>query len=424
MAGRADLGHDARSPTTPDPAFASRLYRWMPIPLGLAVFFAQAGLGVVLFAIFQEYVPNGLHAGTAWGGYLLSAYGAARFASEGPTGAIADRMARRHVLLFSFLFLIPGIAAMSATENRVALLACAIVTGFGTAFLWPATYAMSADIYPPARRGMVIGFLNVAQLVGFGIGALVGALLVEEHSAVVFLIAILAVGLGAVPAILGVPRYALPTAIVEADAVRPRLRDVWTAQLATVSALVFATTATVAMIVPAIRPYGKEELGISISTTTLLLIPAVAIGAALYVPAGHLADRYGRALPIIIGQVLLVAGMLGVAETRSIPVAMIAAVFIFGGNVFSVPAVNAAIMDLAPASHRGTVIGLTVALSGLGIAMGPGLGGFLASVLSPAAVFRIGAVTAFATLIAAVLYLRHYREAASRPQPVVVADRA
>ena len=129
------------------------------------------------------------------------------------------------------------------------------------------------------------------------------------------------------------------------------------------------------MVVPAIRPYGENDLGVAFEKLTVALIPAVVLGVALYIPAGHLSDRFGRMRPFFAGEALVVLGLLVCAQTTSLEVAAVGAAILFAGNVLTVPALNAAVLDLAPESHRGTLIGFTVALSGLGLAIGPAQAG-------------------------------------------------
>lgn len=383
-------------------------YRLVPLPLGLVIFLLQVAVGIVLFAIFQQYVPRELGAGDAWGGYLLSAYGGSRFLSEGPTGAINDRIERKLALVAGAVVLVPAIGVMALVENYWLFLPCAAVLGVGSAFLWPAAYAICADLYPPGRRGKVIGFLNVCQLLGFGAGALIGAFLVGPAPKVLLVVAIACVGAAGFPAVFGIPSYRTGRLYgrIGHDERRPTLRAVWSGQLAGLVAIVLVATAGVAMVVPAIRPYGTAQLGVEFSTLTVALIPAVVLGGLMYVPAGHAADRFGRLRPFLFGQICLIAGALAVAQTTSLPIAATAAAFIFMGNVFSVPAFNAAVLDLAPESHRGTLIGLTVAVSGLGLALGPGVGGYLSGEWGPPAVFRVSALVAAIAGVAIVIYGR------------------
>lgn len=376
--------------------------------LGAVIFLLQVALGIMLFPIFQDHVPRALGAGDAWGGILLATYGLARFLSETPTGAISDRIERKLDLLIGLTLFIPAVALMATVDTRWVYLPGAALLGLGTAFFWPATYAISADLFAESLRGKVVGFLNVCQLLGFGLGALIGAFLVTHHSQVLMGIAVLVVACAALPAIVGVPRYRAHHLRAE-HARRPPLREVWSLQMGLLSLLVLLATASPTLIIPAIRPFGTDHLGVSFTTVTVALIPGVILGGALYIPAGHLADRAGRMVPFVIGEVLVVAGMFTVAEAHAVIVAATGGALIFCGYVFSVPAFISATMDLVPVSHRGTLIGLTVALTGLGLAIGPGIGGALTATIGAPATFRVGGFVAAATCAAVLAYAWRYR---------------
>ena len=284
-----------------------------PHALGLGIFFAQVALGIVIFAIFQEFVPNNLGASDGFGGYLLALYGGARFLSETPAGAISDRIERKYALLLGFALMVPALALMGAIQVEWAYLGFAALLGISTAFIWPATYAIGADLYPPTERGKVVGFLNVGQLLGFGLGALVGALLVETFPDSLFIIAIVAVAAALATGQVGVPAYRRELGAAHEH--RPPLRSVLSKRLVFLSALILAATVVISSLVPAIRPYGDNVLDISFAQLTVFLIPAVVAGGILYVPSGHLSDRIGRTLPLLLGQFLIIAGALTAAAT-------------------------------------------------------------------------------------------------------------
>lgn len=389
-----------------------------PYSLAFVVLLVQIALGILLFATFQEWIPSELGAGDQWGGYLLAAYGGSRFLFEAPTGAISDRVERRVGILFGFALMLPAIALMSFARDEHTFLAFSAMLGFATAFFWPATYAMSADLYPPERRGKVIGFLNVAQLLGFGIGALAGAFLVLGPSSAQFIVAGAAIAFAFIAGLTTLPGYRHELRQVSNEE-RPSLRQVASLRMAWLSGIVFVSSIGTAMVVPAIRPFGEHNLGVSFDRLTIALIPAVIIGAALYVPAGHLADRIGRTIPMIAGQILVVFGLLVAAATGSIFVAATGATILFAGNVLTVPALNAAVMDLAPETHRGTLIGLSVALNGLGLAVGPAFGGIIVGQWGAPGVFRVAAAICAATAVSISLYGLRHRNA---PQGLPVAE--
>lgn len=383
--------------------------RGLPYELGTMIFFVQVATGLVLFATFQEYVPNQLGTGNAWPGLLFGAYGAARFVSETPTGAITDRIERRRSLLAGFLVMTPAILLMAVIREPVAYLVFSLMLGLGAAFIWPATYAISADLYAMSSRGKVIGFLNLCQLLGFGVGALAGALVVESYPNLQFVIAAGSLGVAFAIVVWLIPAYRQagegPPLHTEH---RPSLRSIMSKRIAGLSVLILAATSSAAMLVPAIRPYGQETLELSFAELTIALIPAIVIGALSYIPAGHLADHFGRTTPFLAGQFLVCVALLAISVVDVVPLAAALAILVFCGYTMSVPAWNAAVMDLAPESHRGTLIGLSVALSGLGLAVGPAIGGIIAEAASAEVTFRTAAVVSFATGIAIYGYWRIY----------------
>ena len=376
-----------------------------PHALGLSIFFAQVALGIVIFAVFQEFVPNNLGASDGFGGYLLGLYGGARFLSETPAGAISDRIERKHTLLLGFVLMIPGLVLMMAVQQEHAYLGFAAVLGVSTAFIWPATYAIGADLYPPVERGKVVGFLNVGQLLGFGLGALIGALLVEKVPNSLFIIGMVAVGAALLTGQLGVPAYRRERL---GELQRPPLRSVLSGRMVFLSALILAATVGISSLIPAVRPYGENVLHISFAQLTIFLIPAVVAGGILYVPAGHLSDRIGRTIPLLLGQILIITGALTAAATTNIFLAAAATAVIFCGHVQQVPALNASMMDLAPESYRGTLIGWSVALSGLGLAIGPAIGGAIVDAYDAPTAFQIGAAIAAGTALLTLAYGRVY----------------
>jgi MFS family permease len=383
----------------------------LPYSLSVAVFLVQVGLGIILFSTFQKFVPSELHSSDAWPGYLLAAYGGARFLCETPTGAISDRIERKLGLLLGFALMIPAIALMALVRQKEAYLLFSAGLGLGTAFLWPATYAISADLYPPERRGKVIGLLNFAQLLGIGLGSLIGAFLVSAEATVMFIVAIGSVVTAFIAAVIGIPNYRADGLFRRVrHAHRPSVWAIMSVRLATLSAIIVAVSISIALLVPAIRPFGEDQLGVSFSTMTLALIPAIVVGALFYVPAGHFADRFGRPAPLIAGQAILVLGLLAMSEAQTLLAASLLAIIVFLGNVLTVPAWNAAIMDLAPATHRGTIIGFSVALSGLGLAIGPAIGGLIVQQSGPDAAFRLSAAICAAAGVAVFLHSRAFSE--------------
>ncbi len=363
----------------------------MPLALGGTVFLVQVSVGLVLFATFQQYVPTELGTGDAWPGILLTAYGIGRFAFETPGGAITDRVGRRIGLLIGFTMMTPPLMLMAVAPSPWIFLGLSLWLGLGNAFLWPAAYALSADLYNPEWRGKVSGFLNVCQLTGWGAGAFAGAMVVESFPMMQFAIALGVVGVAALLVWAWLPSPRTP-AMMHFREKRPSMWSVMSVRVAFMVGLILVSSSSSGMLIPAIRPFGEDQLDASFATVTLGLGPALIIGAALYVPAGQVADRFGRILPFVVGQFLVFVSLLALSSSGDIVTAAILAIFVFSGYTISIPAWSSAMMDLAPESHRGALIGLSVAASGLGLGLGPTIGGVVAEVWDAVATLRTAAL--------------------------------
>lgn len=397
-----------------------KLYKRYPVPLVAAMFLTQVALGLILFATFQDYVPRELGVSNAWPGYLVAAYGAGRFLFETPTGAISDRIERKFALISGLLLMLPAVALMGLISDPFAFLIGAGLLGLGTSFLWPATYAIAGDLYPADKRGGVIGFLNVGQLLGFGVGSLGGSQVIEKVTWEQFAVAFVAIALAAVTAMVGIPRYRAGQLQREAEEGRPTLKEVMSLRLILLALIVLATSTSLSMAVPAIRPFGTEELGVEFSTLTLALVPAIGVGVILYVPAGMLADRIGRSIPFLAGIGLMSTGLFWAASADTLWFAMIGAMFVVAGQVMFVPSSHAAVLDLAPETHRGVLIGLNVALTGLGLTIGPAISGPIVEAAGAPVAFRVAAFTGIGTAVALFAYSRAYRM--GRPIPSMELD--
>lgn len=376
------------------------LLQGQPYGLAFTMFFAQIALGTVLFAVFQEYLPNDLGTSDAYPGYAIAAYGGARFFGEPFTGLLSDRMNRRNNLLVGLLVMALAFALMAGVDVAWPFIPLSALMGIGTGFLWPASYAMAADMYSEGGRGKAVGVLNVAQLVGFGIGALCGAYLLDETGATpVFIVALAASAASWLVAYSSLGAAGKRALTGRMQTQPEDARAVLTRPIVSLTLVVLLFAVGSSTVIPAIRPYGEEVLNVSFSKLTSGLIPAIAVGALLYIPAGHFSDRLGRLPPLVAGLILAPLGMLAIAEVDRFLPAMVAAALIFAGYVICVPAFNSAMMDLAPLSRRGAVMGIVVAVQGLGLALGPVIGGVVSAQLSAEAAFRFGAAIMLAALV-------------------------
>jgi MFS family permease len=142
-----------------------------------------------------------------------------------------------------------------------------------------------------------------------------------------------------------------------------------------------------AFIEPRFMFYAYDDLGWTASMLGLVMSTYGVAMVAGEFGLGHLSDRLGRKPIIVIGLVCFAAQFIGLAFTRNY--AVIAASFVVAGlgNALFDPALNAAILDIAPAEHQARALGLKSTASSLGSILGPALVVLVTPLLTPQAIF-------------------------------------
>ncbi|MFG2355631.1 MFS transporter [Streptomyces sp. NPDC048521] len=120
----------------------------------------------------------------------------------------------------------------------------------------------------------------------------------------------------------------------------------------------------------------QQVQGRSALYTGLLFLPMSGLIAVTNVVSGKLAGRYGPRLPMLVGQAVAVAGLLGLLSVGSGTPAPVVAVLLVPmalGCALTVPPLTAVMMDAVPAERAGLAAGVLNAArqvaGGLGIAV-------------------------------------------------------
>ena len=122
--------------------------------------------------------------------------------------------------------------------------------------------------------------------------------------------------------------------------------------------------------------------------------------AAFLLTMGSLGDRLGRAPALRAGLFIIAAASLGAMFSRS-AFQLIAARAVIGvGAALIMPATLAIITNVFPREERGKAIGAWAAMSGVGIALGPILGGLLIEYFHWGTIFLINVPVVAVALIA------------------------
>jgi MFS family permease len=363
-------------PTALLPSFLSQT-------LGLGAARAAGALGVI------EGIADG-------------ASGVARFAG----GPLADDPARRRATA------VGGYATTAVLSSLIGVATAAWHVGVLRSLAWaargvrgPSRNALLADIAPSSAYGRAYGFERAMDnlgaiggpLLAIGLVALVG---VREAILISFIPGALA-ALAILVAIRLAPKLAQREHRPIKIQVRPVLRGRLGSLMFGITAFELANVAATLLI---LRTTELVAPGHDYSRTAVLLYAGYNLAATLIaIPAGHLTDRRGATVVLVVGAVMFTAAFSGFAFAgASIP--LLALLFVLAGLGIGVgeTAESAAVAAFAPVDLRGSAFGLVAAVQAFANLAASAVAGVLWKAVSPEAAFlylagwSIVAVIAFA----------------------------
>ena len=300
---------------------------------------------------------------------------------------------------------------MFQVRDATSFLVFSGVYGAGSAAVWPAIMAYMGDTHEPSTRGRTLNMLNISQLVGLGLGTMVGVTLIDLISYQAAFVACLSFsGLALAFAYRGA--RATSTANLEKAGSRKatgmwrKLLSVRVLLLAGISLLLSVGSTVQA---PVVGDYASDVLNTKLHVLGLMILGPAAVAGFFAVRFGHLADRFGRQLPLIGGLGLAAVCYFALSQTTH-PVLAVHLVVLAGlGYAVSIPAWGAAALDASELGGRGLMLGVLATVQAFGGAAGQAIGGMTNAAWGPLAPFKMGAILLMLALVLTLMHLQHQR---------------
>ncbi|MCF6735534.1 MFS transporter [Blastococcus sp. KM273129] len=151
----------------------------------------------------QAGLVNNLNFGLSWGlfpllfatadlpigqiGLLFALYPGVWGAGQLITGALSDRIGRKHLITAGMTTQAAALAVIAASDGFAGWAIGTVLLGAGTAMVYPTLLAVIGDVAHPAWRGRAVGVYRVWRDLGYAVGAVLGGIvadLVSLHAAV------------------------------------------------------------------------------------------------------------------------------------------------------------------------------------------------------------------------------------------------
>lgn len=157
-------------------------------------------------------------------------------------------------------------------------------------------------------------------------------------------------------------------------------------------------------------PSLSNDLNANISDLQWIIDAYVLVFAALLLTMGAVSDRYGRKKALQIGLVMFGIGSLGAALSTTTTALIVSRGFLGIAGAFIMPSTLSLINVSFPLRERAQAIGIWSAIFGLGIAIGPVIGGLLLKLYSWHILFLINLPIIVIALIGGQRYLAESKD--------------
>jgi MFS family permease len=360
--------------------------------VSLASIFALRMLGLFLilpvFAVHARDLPGGERMVLV--GAALGIYGLTQGLLQIPMGAASDRYGRRKVIVAGLLVFALGSFVAAAAPDIVWVIIGRALQGAGA--ISAAITAFIADSTRDEHRTKAMAMVGASIGLTFAVSLVMAPLMYA------------AVGMGGLFALTGVLALAgIAVVLWVVPPAPPKIEHQGTAnwrevafdpQLLRLNLGIFALHA-VQMAMFVVVPVLLVDRGLPLPQHWKIYLPAVLVSFALMLPPIMIAERRGRMRTLLLAaSALMVVVQLGLHwfAPSVIALGMWMLVFFVAFNILeaSFPSLTS---RLAPVSARGLALGIYNTTQSIGLAVGAGVGGWLAGHFGRSSVFVFAAAT-------------------------------
>jgi MFS family permease len=371
------------SQSQPAPAQSNVLWLSGTTAMLLLCFFSWNRL---LPLFLRELGASDFHVSVAFSLVML-AMGLLQF----PGGLLADRVGRKHMIVWPTL--IAGAAYMAGSTLRQwpALVAVLALVNAMSSLQWPSFTALLAESVPAGRRGTAFATFELFIAAAVSAGPLLGAWLLP----VTGFRALMAVT-GAVAVLMGIARLwrlreTLPVNRPSGFSFTPAVLKDRKVLLLLLASTLFTLGNSQLLFGPFVALYASDVHGFDSRLINLMFAfgPLVGIGAAML--GGRVTERYGSPLALRAGAVCHVLLMLVWLRTGGFIAAALVITISYACFQLAMIAHATLRADATPEHARGAALGAVGSIAQSIGAAGIPLGGALAGRWGPTAPFWLGA---------------------------------
>lgn len=389
----------------------------MPI-LVLSVVIDMLGFGIILPLL--PFYAQSFDASPQTITLLAACFSLAQFVCAPVWGWLSDRIGRRPVFLTCIAIAALAYGGLALADSLPLIFLARIAAGIGAGKIG-VSQAMAVDLSTPDRRTRNLGMLGASFGVGMILGPIIGGVLTGSDRAhpnfhlpalAACAASLLALALGYFMIKESLPAH---SHAVERRSILPwRGARHFTSRLLSLIGLFFAINfvfSQIETIFPLWLAYkfgwGAFEVGMGFTGIGVVIVLTQGVAVA------RISRLIGEEKLFLVGIVNLTIGTIMVPFAATVPLFALSAFFTASGFASINPTLQSLVSRAAVPTEQGATMGVAQSAGSLGRVLGPGFGGWLFELYSPAMPYHVGGgVLAVVLLLSGLMLLRPVRRTA------------
>jgi len=385
----------------------------------MTLFIDAIGFGIIIPLL--PFYTETLQAGSAALGVLVASFAVMQFLFSPVLGRISDNAGRKPVLVISIIVSTVSYVIFGFADSFLLLLLSRVIAGIATETAVAQAYI--ADITTEKTRASGIGKVTAAHGAGFIIGPAIGGILSVYGfwapgfaAALLTLINLLFV-LFFLPETNKNNRLNKPVTPNSTTGPKNKILDALkkpvVGSVLMIHFVVFLSFSAVPVIVPLLAidyfAIGSTELAY-----VFIYIGIVQILLQSFV-IGRLTSKFGEENLIVIGPVLMIAGLFSMPLIPNIIAFFASMTMIASGSGIMRTVVPSFLSRLTPADEQGGILGIASSILSIATVPGPLIGGFLFEVAGATAAFFGSSAILAVGLVFSFRVIRKYQRSNGTP---------
>ncbi|WP_199620404.1 MFS transporter [Paenibacillus alkalitolerans] len=366
-------------------------FRSLSIPVNLVrlatvFFFIEFVRGAILISYIQKYAVDELYLTLTAVGVAVTAHYVADTVSKLGVGVLLDRLPMQWILQASFAVSFIGLILLQYSVYAWLLVLGAAVFGIGFSPIW----IIGMSSVSERERGHQMGVLYMAWMLGLGLGPVLMNFFLDWFGYYISFTILLGMTVAAWVVSWLIPNSHVHTHSVpmseQFGALWERLRD-----MRPLLPGMILQTLGASMLIPILPTFAGDQLQLTNSQYSFFLLTGGGFAVAGLIPMGKLSDKLGKKWFLVLGFALFAFGLYSITTVDTLWIAFLWAIVLGLSYAAVLPAWNALLAAFVPPKQKGIGWGIFSTVEGIGVMIGPAVGGLLADSFGLSLPFLISA---------------------------------